>query len=120
MYHLKTSLIILSCMFIFSCQSLKNTKHLKKGMTEENVIAVLGPPKMVEMQRDYVIYNYSLHGYGMGFVPYILVFDVNGELIHWTADMDSYYRNQELWINAFEENSHDNEINIQVHNKNSY
>ncbi len=82
--------------------SISRTTKLSHGMSTTEVVALLGNPSSSEFISDKLIWNYSLHQPWKGWVPYHLVFNKESlKLESWYANEEEYYRQQQLWLQAF-------------------
>ncbi len=82
--------------------SISKTTNLAPGMTTSEVVVLLGSPSSSEFISDKLIWNYSLHQLWKGWIPYHLVFNKETlKLESWYANEEEYYRQQQLWLQAF-------------------
>ena len=71
-------------------------------MTPTQVRQILGNPIRTEFIADKWVWKYELHQYWKGWVPYYLVFDKRTQRLQsWFTNEEEYYRNQQLWLQAF-------------------
>jgi len=81
--------------------SIEKTRQLAPGMKMAEVRALLGDPSQTQFVSNKLVWKYSLHEYGKGFVPYYLEFGRKSmTLERWFADEDEYQRQQQLWLQA--------------------
>lgn len=82
--------------------SLQKTNQLVPGMKPQEVKAVLGEPSQSQFIGDQWVWKYYLHQSWKGFVPFYLVFSRSNPTLHqWFANEAEYYRQQQLWLQAF-------------------
>jgi hypothetical protein len=55
---IKSLLILLACLFFLSCATAGKMNHLNVGMTEAEVIALLGQPVSISASQDVKYLNY--------------------------------------------------------------
>jgi hypothetical protein len=102
--------VLVSLAFLVGCAgtggglgSAEKTGQLSPGMKTAEVLALLGEPSQTQFVSDKVVWKYSLHEYGKGFVPYYLEFGRKSmRLERWFADENEYMRQQQLWLKAFQ------------------
>jgi hypothetical protein len=82
--------------------SVSRTNQLAPDMSPNEVKALLGEPTQTQFSANKWVWEYSLHQYWKGWIPYYLVFDnTTQKLETWYADEREYLRNQQLWLQAF-------------------
>lgn len=75
--------------------TVEKTKQLSPGMTQEEVVKILGEPKSSSVVGDKWVLTYTLHEYWKGWVPYRVEFDKKTKrLASWYADETEYERLQ--------------------------
>ena len=94
--------------------SMSKTNQLTPGMSAKEVKELLGEPKQTEFISQKWVWKYSLHQAWKGYVPYYLTFDKEDKTLDsWYANEAEYYRQQQLWMQAFPATQkHDVEIEI--------
>jgi hypothetical protein len=84
--------------------SMQKTAYLYGGMTPGQVVGLLGPPAGSAFVDDELVWKYTLHQMGRGFVPYNLHFDARTQqLTRWYADEAEYQRQQASWAQALQQ-----------------
>jgi len=77
--------------------SAEKTGQLRPGMTNEDVVDLLGEPKSSQMVEGKWIVRWSLHQMWKGWVPYDLEFDPKTKtLLAWAANEEDYRKSQEV------------------------
>ena len=70
-------------------------------MTANKVTSILGQPASSQFLKGYLVWKYDLHRYWVGWIPYYLAFEPNSmKLVGWFENMNEYYANQQLWLEA--------------------
>ena len=71
-------------------------------MTAGEVRRILGQPTQTEFVANKLVWKYQLHQMWVGWLPYYVVFDKDTQKVgSWYANEEEYYRNQQLWLQAF-------------------
>jgi len=100
-------IVVLFCFFAgcssMGMNSVTKLNQLSPGMTQEEVIKVLGQqPKSTQLKGEAWILKFSLHENWKGFVPYYMVFDAETKkLVSWYADETEYEKNQARLAETF-------------------
>jgi hypothetical protein len=78
--------------------SASKTAQLRKGMTYEQVEALLGQPKSSTTAKGQLVVRWDLHEYGKGWVFYDMVFDPDKKtLVSWSENEEAYQAHQKKW-----------------------
>jgi len=81
---------------------VSKTNQLSPGMQPHQVRESMGDPSQTQFIANKWVWKYSLHEPWKGFIPYYLVFSKeNPTLESWYANEAEYYRQQQLWLQAF-------------------
>jgi hypothetical protein len=76
--------------------TVQKTNQLTVGMTDAEVMAVLGrQPDSRTVKDGRTVLRFTLQEPWKGYVPYDMVFDGQGKLESWKADEEAYQRNQQ-------------------------
>ncbi len=101
--------VLLGCAGVGGIGSINKTNHLRPGMTTSEVQELLGEPGQSEYVEGYLVWRYSLHQVGRGWVPFYLAFEGRtAQLASWQASVEEYYATQSLWIEALPKQHHVN------------
>jgi len=90
------------------------TNQLSPGMQPQQVKTALGEPSQTQFVGNKWVWKYSLHEPWKGFIPYYLVFSKENPVLEgWYANEEEYFRQQQLWLQAFPP-TQKHEINLNI------
>jgi hypothetical protein len=92
--------IILFCLFAgcasIGLNSVVKLKQFSPGMSQEEVIKILGEPKSSQLKGNELILKYTLHENWKGYVPHYIIFNAKTKkLVSWYADENEFQKGQE-------------------------